>query len=832
MLLQLAWRNVTRNRRRSAITVLSIAIGLAAMTFLWGFIDGMNRQMIQNSTRYFTADMQVHLKGYHDDPTLDLTMTEADAILRAVQAQRDVTAASVRLEGKALASHGEKSRGIVLTGIAPEAEPKVSALLNALVDGEPIRAGSTGVLIGDKLADALEVKAGGELVLVGQAYDGSVASDRYPVRGVFRTNLEDLDGYLVVLPLDSAREFYAAPLGATAIALRLADREAFENVRTNLASKLGDRYEVLGWPRLLPMVSVSVRFHEVLGYVVLTVFFVVVAAAVANPILMSVLDRTREFGIMLAVGAGRQRLLRLVLVEAILLGVLGLLLGNALGIGLTVLFARVGINLHAFSEGLRIMPGLEDIIYPVVRLNRSAAVSAIVFATACATALYPAAKAALLEPVEAIRGLTRGNKVGVARRTVPSRGRWPVFVLIATRNVLRNKRRTLITAGGAAFCIVAFIFMFGFFDGFGEQTIDNSTGYLTAHVQVERKGFRSNLAPELALQDSAALLEQIRRAPNVEAAAPRVQVQALASTAAKSEGIVLMGIDPDAERRVTFIDRTVVEGQALAPDTDREILIGRRLAEKLRVRLGEKIVVMAQAANGEIATAAFRVRGIFATESNAFDGVYAFVTLTAAQSLLDLGDRASTINIRLADRAHLEQTIEALRGSGGYEQVVFTPWQELLPQIAEMVRLNRTISQIVNAILLLVVASAVMNTVFMAVAERTREFGVMMALGTPPAAIRRMVVYETLALLTVATIIGYGLGMALVEYSGREGLDLSGLFRGYSAIPGLTGIIHPKLVLGNIVPPGLALLVAGVLVSLYPAAKAARLDPTTAIRHV
>jgi putative ABC transport system permease protein len=830
MLLQLAWRNVSRNRRRSAITVLSIAIGLAAMTFLWGFIDGMNRQMIENSTRYFAGDMQVHLKGYHDDPTLDLTITEADPVLRVVRGEPGVAAASVRLEGKALASHGDKSRGVVLTGIAPRDEMKVSALFNAVVDGERIAAGSTGVLIGEKLAEALKVTTGGELVLVGQAYDGSIASDRYRVRGVFRTNLDDLDGYLVVLPIDAAREFYVAPLGATALALRLVDRDAFERVRASLAASLGERYEVLGWPRLLPMVSVSVRFHEVVGYVVLLVFFVVVAAAVVNPVLMGVLERTREFGIMLAVGIGRERLLRLVLVEAMLLGVFGLVLGNALGIALTGIFGRIGINLSAFSQGLRIMPGLENIIYPVLRIPRSLTVSVIVFAMSCATALYPATKAALLEPVEAIRGLTSRRAFG-ARRAPRARGRWPVFVLIALRNVLRNRRRTLITAGGAAFCILAFVFMFSFFDGFGEQVIENSTRYLTGHVQVERSGFRDNLAPELALEDSAALLQRVRRTPGVEAAAPRVQVQALASTAAKSEGIILLGVDPDAERKVTFIDRTVVDGQALVPGADREILIGRRLADKLRVRVGEKIVVMAQAVNGELATAAYRVRGVFATESSAFDGAYAFVPLRAAQSLLDLGERISTVNIRIHDRAHLAQTVEALGRAAGSAGIVFTPWQELLPQIAEMVRLNRTISQIVNAILLLVVATAVMNTVFMAVAERTREFGVMMALGTPPGAIRRMVVYETIALLSVASIIGYGFGAALVGYAGRAGLDLSGFFRGYSAIPGLTGMVHPTLVPANILPPGLALFLAGVLVSLYPAARAARLDPTTAIRH-
>jgi ABC-type antimicrobial peptide transport system permease subunit len=136
------------------------------------------------------------------------------------------------------------------------------------------------------------------------------------------------------------------------------------------------------------------------------------------------------------------------------------------------------------------------------------------------------------------------------------------------------------------------------------------------------------------------------------------------------------------------------------------------------------------------------------------------------------------------------------------------------------------------AIAFIVIAMAIMNTVFMAVTERTREFGVMMALGTPPAAIQRMVVYETLALMLIASFIGYGLGFMLVAYYGRQGIDLSGFFRGYSAIPGLTGVVHPQLVAGRIAVPGLVLFAASVLVSLYPAARAARLDPVRAIRHV
>ena len=831
MLAKLAWRNVLRNRRRSAITILSIGLGLAALTFVWAFIDGMNRQMIQNSTRFLAGDLQVHLKGYHDDPTLDLTITDAASVLTAIRAEPNVESATVRLEGKALASRGDKSRGILVVGVDPRDEPRVSVLFNAVISGKAFADDTPGVLMGDQLARALGLGAGDDLLLVGQAYDGSVASGRYPVRGVFRTRIDELDARVAVLPLEVVRDFFAAPSGASAIAMRLRDRDQFDATQVQLSQRLGARYEVLGWPRLLPLVAVSTRFHEVMAWVVLVVFFGIVAAAVANPILMAVIERTREFGIMLALGTRRGQLLGLVLLEAMLLGGLGLMAGNLLGLSVAAFFAQRGIDLGAFGSAVRTMPGLEKVIVPVIRLDRSAMVSLVVFATACLTALYPAARAALLEPVAAIRGQT-GSRQSGARGGPGTRWRWPVFVLIAGRNVLRNPRRTAITAGGTAFGIVAFVFLFGYFDGFGEDLIENSTRYVTGHVQLERVGFRQDYAPELAYEGAESLLQQLRADPQVEAAAPRVQVQALASSAAKSEGILLVGIVPGAEREVTFIHRTIVEGQTLAAGADREILVGRKLAERLAVRLGEKVIVMAQAANGELATAAYRVSGIFATESGSFDGTMAFVTLPAAQSLLALGSRVSTINLRLRDRSEIDATLAGLRQRIASPGLSLEPWQALLPQVDEMVRLIRVISHIVLAIAFVVIAMAIMNTVFMAVAERTREFGVMMALGTPPAAIERMVVYETIVLMLLASLIGYGLGFTLVSYFGREGIDLSGFFRGYSAIPGLTGVVHPKLIASHIAVPGAVMFTASVLVSLYPAARAARLDPVRAIRHV
>ncbi|MBS2132116.1 ABC transporter permease (plasmid) [Burkholderia thailandensis] len=831
MLLPLAVRNVLRNRRRSAITISSVAIGLAAMTFLWGFTDGMNREMVENTTRYFAGDAQVHLKGYHDDPVLDLAMPDAAPVLSVIRSQRGIAAASLRLEARALASRSDRSRGITMVGVVPRDEQQVTILFDAIVAGQALTDASSDVLIGEKLAEALAVRPGQKLAFIGQAYDGSISSGQYPVRGIFRSKIDDLDGFVAVMPLAVVRDFLSAPQGATAIALRLRDRASLSSSSAGLAARLGNRYEVVGWPRLLPMVAVSARFHEAVTYVVLLVFFVVVVAAVANPVLMSVMERTHEFGVMLAVGMSRSRVLRLVLYESILLGIAGLVVGNAVGWTVTGYFGRAGIHLHAFEAGLRTMPGLSDVVYPVLSAGRGIVLSIAIFVIAGLAALYPAAKAVRLQPVEAIRGLpaiTRISRQGEGAASL----RLPIFVLLALRNLLRNPRRTAIMVAGAAFGIVGFVFMLGFFDGFFDQTIENSTRYLTGHLQVERPGFRRDYAPELAIDHAPALLDALRGTPGVVAAAPRVQAQALASTAAKSEGIMLTGIDPLAESRVTFIARTIVQGHPLAPGADREIMIGRRLADKLGVRVGEKVVVMTQAANGELGTAAYRVGGIFSTESAKFDEAFAFVTLPAAQSLLGLGSRVSTINVRLENRARVASTTTMLRTRIRDSEVAFVPWQELLPQLDDMARVLRIVDNIILAVLLLVVTTAVINTVFMAVTERTREFGVMLALGTSPAALRRMVVYETIALLLLAAAAGYGAGIALVVWLGRTGMDLSAFFAGYSAIPGLTGIVYPRVMSATIVPPGIALVIAGVLVSLYPAAKAARLDPVQAIRHV
>lgn len=832
MLAQLAWRNLLRHRRRSLITIAAVAIGVATLTFLWAFIDGINAQMVDNSTRYFTGDAQLHARGYQDDPGPERVMEDAGPVLDVARLDPAVVAATPRLEGTALASSGEKARGVRLVGVDPATEAAVSDLDETVVDGAALAAGEPGVLVGSALARTLVVAPGQEIVLVGQGFDGSVAAVRLPVRGVFRTRVDALDGRLVLAPMDAVREFFVAPEAATAVALRLRDRRTLAETQTRLAARLGPGYEVAGWPQLLPSLPGMLRFHDVMGYVVLAVFFVTVGVAVANPVLMAVLERTREFGVLLALGAGQARVVKLVLAESTMLGALGVALGSGLGSAVTALFSRVGIDLGAFEAGLRTMPGLSGIVYPMLSPQRSLLITGLVFVLALLAALYPAAKAAGLEPVAALRGIATRR----AWRASPSRsGGWmvgfrlPVFLRIAQRNLLRNPRRSALTVGGTAFAIVAYVFLNGYFDGFDEQLIDSSTRYITGHAQIERPGFRRDHSPQLAFGPAQPLLERLRARPEVAAAAPRVQAQAMASSARQSASVLLVGVDPLAEAGLTLVAQAVVEGRWLRPGEGGGIVLGRRLAERLGIVIGEKLVLTGTTADGALGSAAYRLQGWFVTESAEFDDSAAFVTLPAAQALLGLGDRISTINLRLKDRGRIDETVAALRAGVGELEIV--PWPVLLPAVQQMIGLDRAIRAVVIGLFLVVVALAVMNTAVMSVAERTREFGVLMALGTAPSAIVRMVLYETAALMLLASLLGYAGGAALVAYFGRNGLDLSGLYAGYDTIPGLTGIAYPRLIVESIVVPGVALFAASVLVALLPASQAARLDPVQAIHH-
>lgn len=835
--LRLAARNVLRNVRRSLITVLAIGVGMMALLFLWAFIDGVNEQMIDNSTRYLSGHLQVHRQGYHDDQSLDRMLGDGGGLAARVAEATGSSLVSRRLEGSALASVGDRSRGVLVLGVDAANERRVTTLAETVQEGRFLDAADVdGVVVGFRIAEALEARVGSELVLVTQAADGSVGAARYRIRGIFRTRMDMLDGTYVLMVLPAAQELYATGDAVTTVVARLQDRAAVPAAKNRLERSLGAGHEVLDWQRLMPAVVQSVSFHEVTGYVLLLVLFIVVTVGITNTVLMAVMERTREFGVMMALGTTQGQLTRVVFYEACLLGMGGLVIGAAAGTALVQYYSAVGMDFGRYTRAMETMQGLTSFIYPLPRLDRAGVITVIVFAVSVAAALYPAWRAARLLPVAAIRGLPGERAMDRSARRARSRRQrrgWPVplLVKIAARGMGRNPHRTGLTIAASAFGVGAFVFLTGFVDGYLVQLVENSTGYVTGHIQVQHPRFRTEMDPANALDRADDLLRSVRQLPQVQAAAPRIQSMALGNSAAQSQNFTLVGIDPAAEREVTFMHRAVRTGRMLEPGNDRDIVLGDRLAEKLGVRLGEKVVVMAQASDGSVGSAAYRVAGLFDTGSDSFDAMLGYVTLPAAQAQLGMQGRVSTLVLRLKERDALEEARVAVQAVLPAGAAVALSWRSLLPEVDQMIEYVRVVLGLITGIVLAVVAIGVMNTLLMSVMERTRELGIMMALGTPPRAILTLVVYESLVLAVVGISAGLALGVPLIGYFGGRGLDLSRYAAGLQSIPGLTGIIHPVFVAGHLVRPVVLLLGLSVIAALYPGWRAARLQPAAAIRH-
>jgi ABC-type lipoprotein release transport system permease subunit len=830
-MLWLTFRNLIRNRRRSLITLSSVVIGCVALIFVWGFIGGINTQMIDNSTGYVSGHIKIHRAGFHDSKELNIAIDEQSPVASILANESTISGYAPRLEGYALASVGEKSRMVQVIGVSPEQESSVTHIKQAIVAGRYLDRNSTNeVVLGDDALAAFDAKVGDEVVLITQAADGSIGADRFQVVGSFNTGIEVMDRNLAYIPLKGAQELFSLWGRVTAWAIRLDDRNGVESTAQSLRNQLDTHYEVLSWQEMMPSMLQMLEFHEAVAYVVLFVVFTVVTAGIANTILMSVMERTREFGVMMALGTQRREILLLVLSESVFIGIVGVAIGSLLGVAINGYFAETGIDLGQYSQAMETMPGLSGMVYLVTDMNHVWLVNAVVLIVAILPALHPAWRASRLQPVAAIRGMTQQGWTGLQGR-MPSNGRG-VFWYIAIRSMFRNPRRSLLTAGATAFGLAAYLFLYAFTDGFFEQMIENSTGQLSGHLQVSSPGFRQDFSPKLRVTNTSEVVNRLLASPEVKAVAPRVIIKGMLASTRKTWPVELRGVVPEQEKVVTTLYQQVSQGEYVSAKLPQGIVIGNRIAQELAVGTGDKVLLTTQQASGDLASAAFVVAGIFETGSDVFDGGYAFANFETVHQLMAFNaDEASVIAARLQSRFISQSFAQQLQQQWANPNLAVVPWEEITPIVVQMVDMTKIDFYLILIVVFIVVAIGVMNTMLMSVLERTREFGVMMAMGTQGHQVIRLVLYEATVLGVVGMLVGAILGGAFAYYYSQQGIDLSSLSGSMETIPGMTDVIYPVLILEHLWLPSLLLFLCGILVSIYPAVKASRLHPVEAIRH-
>jgi ABC-type lipoprotein release transport system permease subunit len=399
---------------------------------------------------------------------------------------------------------------------------------------------------------------------------------------------------------------------------------------------------------------------------------------------------------------------------------------------------------------------------------------------------------------------------------------------LAWRNLWRHRGRTTVILFALALGIWSMVFMAALVRGSLEQQLDKAILNLTGHVQLHAPGYRDDPVIEHSMPAPTAALRAVLEGAGVSAWSPRVRVPAVVSSERESAGVTLVGIDPAREHGLSFIPGAVSAGRYLEGPDDPGILLGRKLAERLETQLGRRVVLMSQDADNQIADRGFRVVGIFDAEPEAVETGAVFAGRAVAQQMLQLGDAVSEIAVMTPERARLDALLQRLRVAAPTLDV--QPWTTIEPLIVLTEKITNVILIIWYAIVFTAMSFGLVNTLLMAVYERTREFGLYQALGMPPRHILGQVLVESLILLACALALGNLGALATLAWL-ADGIDLSAFAEGFEMV-GISAVLLPQASPGDVLLANALVFVLGLVASLYPAWRAARVVPVEAIARV
>ena len=405
-----------------------------------------------------------------------------------------------------------------------------------------------------------------------------------------------------------------------------------------------------------------------------------------------------------------------------------------------------------------------------------------------------------------------------------------IVLTLAWRNLWRNHRRTLIMLAAIVIGVWAMIFMTALMRGMVDQMVYDGIQVLPGHIQIHNPQFRDDpTVANLMPMPRPALSEALSRS-GVQAWTARVRVPAVISSERDSRGITLLGIEPDSEAAISFIGEDMAEGRYLESTTDRGIVLGRKLVDRLETALGKRVVVMSQDPDNEIADRGFRIVGVFEAKLQAHEESFAFVGARhAAVACWESASRCPEIAVLGEDYRHVEGCYDRIAAAAGPDVEVAT-WRELDSYLGTMLTVMDGFVLVWIVVVFLALSFGLVNTLVMAVFERVREIGLMLALGMRPGSILAQVVMESVLLLLIGLAIGNVLAWVTIEPL-KGGIDVSIVADGMEMF-GAASVLYPALKVSDVVLANVIVITLGFLASLSPAWRASRYEPVEAITKV
>lgn len=401
---RLAWRNIWRHRRRTVIIVLAMGLSLAFMMFYDGLLDGFNQAIAGNAVRVLGGNIQVHAEGYREkvDSNPLLPLKDDAAVVQAALAQPNVIAVSRRIQTGGLVSNREGSFPLNVIGIEPEAEAPVSLIAEHIVDGRFLQStDEDAALIGKGLADALSLKVGDRVTVVGSDVNKQNRQRAMTVIGIYDLGLPSFEKGSVYISLAEAQNLYGLRGQSTEVQITLKAVGSEDQIIAALTPLLPD-YEVESWAQNYPELGSAIGQKNAVMDIFSVIIVVIAGIGILNLLLMAIYERTREIGLLGAMGLKPRQIAVTFILEGTLIGLVGVVAGILMGLAINLSLGQVGMDYSQFAGLTEYMALISGRVYPTLGLNKLFARAMIVLVIAALAALIPAVIAARREPSEAL----------------------------------------------------------------------------------------------------------------------------------------------------------------------------------------------------------------------------------------------------------------------------------------------------------------------------------------------------------------------------------------------------------------------------------------------
>ena len=402
-LLKLAWRNIWRNRTRSLVVVISLAIGIWATVIILAVSDSLHMEALKDGIEYKYGHIQIQNPDFIKNEKLTITIPNGERILKEIRTDDEVKAATARTEVSGIIASAGNSSNVILIGILPGAEEKTTMLKSRLATGEYLsQKVRNPIILGERLAKKLNVKPGNKVVLGFEGKSGELISSTFRITGLYNATQTRDEEMLVYADLYDVTKLAGIEGQYNKIVIKLKEPEQLATYLAFLQSKFSQPdVLVQDWRQANPELELISDMIYQMDIIMTIIVLIALAFGIVNTMLMSILERYKELGILMAIGMNRRRVFTMIVVETTYLSILGGAVGMLIGFVTVSILSYNGINLSLFSEALSGW-GFSDVVYPTLEPRVYVLITVLVILTAVLTSIYPAVKALMLKPNEAI----------------------------------------------------------------------------------------------------------------------------------------------------------------------------------------------------------------------------------------------------------------------------------------------------------------------------------------------------------------------------------------------------------------------------------------------